>query len=185
MIPTWRPPTTTPEVPAPSLVPKVQAKAPRHKGFDEAFAHFLHTFTNENTHLKITDTEYYARFKLSTLFTGLMYMAISILTADRWPVMPPSFLSLATLVRALQNLGLGVAVAYIGDDVVDIYTWSNRPLSSVRADIREAVRRYTPTDVTLNAVYYIVGENIMIWDEFNWDDGKVWASDPVLVYRGR
>ncbi len=168
-------------------MPEVRANAPHRKGFKDIFAHFPHTFTDETRYLRITDLEYYARFTLRDWapFTGLMYMAIYVLTADRWPVMPPSFLSLATLVRALRNLGLGVAVAYIGDDVVDIYTWSNRPLSSVRADIQEAVRQYTPTDVTLNAVYYIVGENIMIWDEFNWDDGKVWASDPVLVYRGR
>jgi hypothetical protein len=96
--------------------------------------------------------------------------------------MPPNFSSLASLVGALRDLGLGVAVAYIDESVVDIYTWSNRPLSAVRPDILEAVRRHTPNDVTLNAVYYIVGENIMIWDSFDWDNGKVWAGDPVRVY---
>jgi hypothetical protein len=69
--------------------------------------------------------------------------------------------------------------------VVDVYTWSNRPLSSVGSDILEAVNRHTPSDVTLNAVYYIVGENVMVWDQFNWDDGSVWAGDPILVYSGR
>ncbi len=184
MIPTWRPPSDTPTPPALKPVPEVLAKAPRRKGFDEVFAHFLHTFTNETTLLKITDTEYYARFTLRdlTLFTGLMYMAIYVLTADQRPMLPPIFSTLANLVGALQDLGLGVAVAHIRDDLVDIYTWSNRPLSSVRADIREAVRQHTPTDVTLNAMYYIMGENIMIWDVFRWDDGSVWANDPVRVY---
>jgi hypothetical protein len=111
-----------------------------------------------------------------------MYMAIFILTADQWPTMPPTFASLANLVKALQDLGLGVAVAYINENVVDIYTWSNRPLSSVESGILDAVYDYMPNDVALNAVYYIVGENIMVWDQFNWDDGKVWASEPTLVY---
>jgi hypothetical protein len=31
-------------------------------------------------------------------------------------------------------------------------------------------------------VYYIVGGNIMIWDAFRWDDGSVWADNPVRVY---
>jgi hypothetical protein len=111
-----------------------------------------------------------------------MYMAIFILTADQWPTMPPTFASLANLVKALQDLGLGVAVAYINENVVDIYTWSNRPLSSVESGILDAVYDYMPDDVALNAVYYIVGENIMVWDQFNWDDGKVWTGDPILVY---
>ncbi len=172
-------------MPALSLVLEVRANAPRRKGFDQVFAHFPHTFTNETTHLKITDTEYYARFTLRDLtppFTGLMYMAIYVLTADQRPMLPPIFSTLTNLVEALRDLGLGVAVAHIGDNLVDIYTWSSRPLSSVREDIREAIRRRTPTDVTLNAVYYIVGENIMIWDVFRWDDGSVWADDPVRVY---
>jgi hypothetical protein len=135
--------------------------------------------------LRIVDLEYYARFRLSAPFTRPMYMAIFILTADQWPSLTPIFSTLADLVGALRNLGLGVAVAYINEDVVDIYTWSVRPLSSVRRDILGAVRNNTPTDVTLNAVYYIVGENIMVWDQFNWDDGKVWAGDPILVYPGR
>jgi hypothetical protein len=167
---------------------EVRANAPHRKGFDEIFAHFPHTFTNETTYFKITDFEYYARFTLKDLrppFTGLLYMAIYILTADQWPTLPPTFSTLANLVNALRSLGLGVAVAYINDSVVDIYTWSSRPLSSVRDDILEAVRRHMPTDATINAVYYIVGENIMIWDEFRWDDGSVWAGDPVLVYSGR
>jgi hypothetical protein len=162
-------------------VPEVQAQAPR-KPIKDPFAHFSHTFTNETRYLRIVDLEYYARFKLGELFTGLMYMAIFILTADQWPTMPPTFSSLANLVGALQDLGLGVAVAYINDDVVDIYTWSNRPLSSVNSGILDAVYDHMPSDVTLNAVYYIVGENIMVWDQFNWDDGAVWASDPILVY---
>jgi hypothetical protein len=162
-------------------VPEVRAQAPG-EAIKNPFAHFLHTFTYGTRHLRITDLEYYARFRLGELFTGLMYMAIFILTADQWPVMPPNFSSLANLVNALRDLGLGVAVAYIDEDVVDIYTWSNRPLSAARSDILEAVRRHTPTDVTLNAVYYIVGENIMIWDSFDWDNGKVWAGDPVRVY---
>jgi hypothetical protein len=162
-------------------VPEVRAQAPG-KAIKDPFAHFPHVFTNEGRHLRITDLEYYARFKLSELFTGLMYMAIFILTADQWPAMPPTFSSLANLVRALRDLGLGVAVAYINDSTVDIYLWSTRPLGAVRDAIRNAVNANTPTDVTLNAVYYIVGDNIMIWDQFNWDDGSVWADDPVRVY---
>ncbi len=184
MIPTWRLPTTTPDVPGLKPVPEARANAPRRKAIRSPFAHFPHTFTDETRYLRITDLEYYARFKLRDLasFTGLMYMAIYILTADQRPMLPPIFSTLANLVDALRDLGLGVAVAHIRDDVVDIYTWSSRPLSSVREDIREAVHRHMPTDVTLNAVYYIVGENIMIWDVFRWDDGSVWAADPVRVY---
>ncbi len=183
MIPTWRSPTTTPDVPGLRPVPEVRAPAPEPgKAIKSPFAHFPHTFTNETRYLRITDLGYYARFKLGELFTGLMYLAIYILTADQRPMLPPIFSTLANLVGALQDLGLGVAVAYIRDDVVDVYTWSNRPPSSVRDDIREAVRRYTPNDVTLNAVYYIVGGGIMIWDVFRWDDGSVWAADPVRVY---
>lgn len=181
MIPTWRSPTTTAQVPNPRPVPEAQAQAPG-KAIKDPFAHFSHTFTNETGYLRITDLEYYARFKLRELFTGLMYMAIFILTADQWPTMPPTFSSLASLVNALRDLGLGVAVAYINENVVDIYTWSNRPLSSVESSILDAVYDHTPTDVTLNAVYYIVGDNIMVWDQFNWDDGRVWANDPILVY---
>jgi len=181
MIPTWRPPTTTPQVPNPAPVPEVRAQAPG-KAIKDPFAHFSHTFTNETGYLRVTDLEYYARFKLRELFTGLMYMAIYILTADQRPPMPSS---LANLVNALRRLGLGVAVAYINEGVVDIYTWSSRPLFSVREDILKAVRRHTLTDATLNAVYYIVGENIMVWDKFRWDDGSVWAEDPVLVYSRR
>jgi len=167
--------------PALKPVPEVRAGAPG-KAIKDPFGHFSHTFEPQTGYLRITDLEYYARFKLGQLFTGLMYMAIYILTADQRPMLPPTFSSLANLVNALRGLGLGVAVAYINDNVVDIYTWSNRPLSSVRTDILEAVRRHTPTDTTLNAVYYIVGENIMVWDEFRWDDGSVWANDPVRVY---
>jgi hypothetical protein len=181
VIPTWRSPTATPQVPSPKPVPEVRAQAPG-KAIKDPFAHFSHTFANETRYLRITDLEYYARFKLSELFTGLMYMAIFILEADQWPTMPPTFSSLANLVRALQDLGLGVAVAYINDSVVDIYTWSNRPPSAVESGILDAVYDHTPTDVTLHAVYYIVGENIMVWGQFNWDDGKVWAGDPILVY---
>jgi hypothetical protein len=181
VIPTWRSPTATPQVPRPVPVPEVHAQAPG-KAIKDPFAHFPHTFTNETRYLRIVDLEYYARFKLSEPFTGLMYMAIFILTADQWPAMPPTFHSLTNLVRALRDLGLGVAVAYINESVVDIYAWSNRPLSSVESGIRNAVRRFTPGDVTLNAVYYIVGENIMVWDVFRWDDGSVWANDPIQVY---
>jgi hypothetical protein len=161
-------------------VPEVRAQAPG-KAIKDPFAHFSHTFTNGTGYLRIVDLEYYARFKLSELFTWL-YMAIFILTADQWPAMPPIFSSLANLVRALRDLGLGVAVAYINDSTVDIYLWSTRPLGAVRDAIRNAVNANTPADVTLNAVYYIVGDNIMIWDQFNWDDGSVWADDPVRVY---
>jgi hypothetical protein len=181
VIPTWRPPTTTPQVPNLKPVPEVRAQV-SGKAIKDPFAHFSHTFTNETGYLRITDLEYYARFKLGGLFTRPMYMAIFILTADQWPAMPSTFSSLANLVNALRDLELGVAVAYIDESVVDIYAWSNRPLSAVRSDILDAVRRHTPTDVTLNAVYYIVGENIMVWDDFNWDEGKVWAGDPVRVY---
>jgi hypothetical protein len=65
-------------------VPEVRAKA-QGKVIKDPFAHFSHTFTNETGYLRITDLEYYARFKLSELFTGLMYMAIYILTADQRP----------------------------------------------------------------------------------------------------
>jgi len=82
VIPTWRPPTT-PQVPNPKPVPEVRAQAPG-KAIKDPFAHFSYTFTNETGYLRITDLEYYARFKLSELFTGLMYMAIFILTADQW-----------------------------------------------------------------------------------------------------
>jgi len=181
VIPTWRPPSETPTPPALKPVPEALAQTPG-KAIKEPFAHFPHTFTNETGYLRIVDLEYYARFKLSELFTGLMYMAIFILTADQWPTMPPTFSSLAGLVRALRDLGFGVAVAYIRDDVVDIYLWSERPLSSVREAIRNAISANAPRDATLNAVYYIVGENIMIWDAFRWDDGSVWASEPVRVY---
>lgn len=84
MIPTWRSPTTTPQVPNPVPVPEVRAQATQ-KAIKDPFAHFSHTFTNETRYLRITDLEYYARFKLSELFTGLMYMAIFILTADQRP----------------------------------------------------------------------------------------------------
>jgi len=84
VIPTWRSPTTTPQVPNPKPVPEVNAQAPG-KAIKDPFAHFPHTFTNETRYLRITDLEYYARFKLSELFTGLMYMAIYILTADQRP----------------------------------------------------------------------------------------------------
>jgi hypothetical protein len=84
VIPTWRSPTTTPQVPNPAPVPEVRAQA-GGKAIKNPFAHFSHTFTNENSYLRIADLEYYARFKLSELFTGLMYMAIFILTADQWP----------------------------------------------------------------------------------------------------
>jgi hypothetical protein len=65
-------------------VPEVRPQA-GGKAIKNPFAHFSHTFTNENSYLRIVDLEYYARFKLSELFTGLMYMAIFILTADQWP----------------------------------------------------------------------------------------------------
>jgi hypothetical protein len=155
----------------------VQAKA-QGKAIKDPFSHFSHTFTNGNRYLRIVDVEYYARFRLSEPFTGLMYMAIFILTADQWPTGLP----LGSLLAALQNLGLGVAVAYINRNVVDVYTWSNRPLSAVESGILDAIRRHTFRDLTLNAVYYIVGENIMVWDEFYWDDSKVWANDPTQVY---
>jgi len=105
-----------------------------------------------------------------------MYMAIFILTPDQW------LSKLVNLVNDLQDLGLGVAVAFIDENVVDIYTWSARPLSAVESGILDAVRGHTPTDVTLNAVYYILGANIMVWDQFYWDDGKAWANDPTQVY---
>ena len=73
-------------------------------------------------------------------------------------------------------------MAYISGNVVDIYTWSARPLSSVESGILSAVRNYAPDNITLNAVYYIVGDNIMVWDQFSWDDSKVWANDPTRVY---
>jgi len=84
VIPTWRSPTGTPVVPRLAPVPEVRAKA-QGKVIKDPFAHFSHTFTNETGYLRITDLEYYARFKLSELFTGLMYMAIYILTADQRP----------------------------------------------------------------------------------------------------
>jgi hypothetical protein len=155
----------------------VQAKA-QGKAIKDPFSHFSHTFTNGNRYLRIVDVEYYARFRLSEPFTGLMYMAIFILTADQWPTGLP----LGSLLAALQNLGLGVSVAYISGNVVDIYTWSARPLSSVESGILSAVRNYAPDNITLNAVYYIVGDNIMVWDQFSWDDSKVWANNPILVY---
>jgi hypothetical protein len=71
--------------PALKPVPEVRARVPRLKLIKRPFTHYSHTFTNQNTYLRITDLEYYARFKLSELFTGLMYMAIYILTADQWP----------------------------------------------------------------------------------------------------
>jgi len=184
VIPTWRPPSETPIQPVPKLVLEVRAQVPGGS-IRNSFAHFPHTFTNETGHLRIVDLEYYARFTLrdvSPPFSGLMYMAIFILAADQRPALPPIFSTLTGLVDALRNLGLGVAVAYISDSVVDIYTWSSRPLSAVRPSILDVVHSHMPTDATLNAVYYIVGENIMIWDEFNWDDGSVWADDPVRVY---
>jgi len=177
MIPTWRPPTTTPQIPRLKPTPEVRAQA-QGRLIKEPFTHFSRTFTNETRYLRIVNAEYYARFRLVLPFTGPMYMAIFVLTADQWPAGLP----LANLLIALQNLGLGVAVAYINADVVDIYTWSNRPLSAVQSDILNAVREYRPNDVTLNAVYYIVGENIMVWDRFSWDDGWVWAGDPIRVY---
>ncbi len=181
MIPTWRPPTTTPAAPSPAPVPEMRALAPQ-KAIKDPFTHFAGTFTNETRYLRVVDLNYYARFKLRELFTGLMYMAIYILTADQRPAVPPTPSTLSALVTALQDYGLGVAVAHINPSVVDIYTWSNRPLSAVRSGILDAVNSHTPSDVTLNAVYYIVGENIMVWDQFNWDDGKVWAGDPIRVY---
>jgi len=84
VIPTWRPPTTTPQIPSPKPVPEVRAQA-SGKVIKDPFAHFSYTFTNETRYLRITDLEYYARFKLGELFTGLMYMAIFILTADQRP----------------------------------------------------------------------------------------------------
>jgi hypothetical protein len=182
MIPAWRSATTTPQTPALKPVPEVRARA-GGKAIKDPFSHFSHTFTNGSRYLRIVDVEYYARFRLSEPFTGLMYMAIFILTADQWPAMPPVFSTLSGLVGALRGLGLGVAVAHINDSVVDIYTWSNRPLSSVRSGIINAIRGHMPSDVTVNAVYYIVGENIMIWNQFDWDDGSVWANNLVLVYR--
>ena len=181
MIPTWRSATTTPQTPALKPVPEVRAQV-SGKVID-SFAHFSHTFVNRAWYVRIVDLEYYARFRIVFPFTGLMYMAIFILTADQWPAMPPAFSTLSGLVGALQGLGLGVAVAHINDSVVDIYTWSNRSLSSVRSGIMDAIRGHMPGDVTLNAVYYIVGENIMVWNQFDWDDGSVWANNPVLVYR--
>jgi hypothetical protein len=204
VIPTWRPPSATLTPPAPKPVPDVRAMAPNQRGFDNTFAHFSYTFTNETTYLKITDIEYYARFALRELrspdeprgpdepgrppsgpiFAGLMYMSITILTANQAVGLPPVLIpsTLSSLVSALTNLGLGVAVAYINSSTVDIYLWSTRPLSAVRDAIWNAVNANMPTDVTLNAVYYIVGQNIMIWDVFYWDDGSVWADDPVRVY---
>jgi hypothetical protein len=75
VIPTWRSPTTTPYVPNPAPAPEVRARADG-KAIKNPFAHFSHTFTNEKSYLRIVDLEYYARFKLSELFTGLMYMNI-------------------------------------------------------------------------------------------------------------
>ena len=180
MIPTWRSPTTTPQVPRSVPVPEMKAQV-SGKVID-SFAHFSHTFVNRAWYVGIVDLEYYARFRIVSPFTGLMYMAIFILTADQWPAMPPVFSTLSGLVGALQGLGLGVAVAQINDSVVDIYTWSNRSLSAVESGILSAVRNYAPGNITLNAVYYIVGDNIMVWDQFSWDDSKVWANDPTRVY---
>jgi len=177
MIPNWRPVTTTPQIPGPKPTPEVRAQV-QAKVKSEPFVHFSNTLINKRWYLKIVDAEYYARFGLITPFTGPMYMTISIITADQWPAGLP----LANLFGALQSLGLGVAVAYIDGYTVDIYTWSNRPLSAVQSDILGAINRNTPNDVTLNAVYYIVGDNIMVWDQFIWDSGRVWANDPTLVY---
>jgi hypothetical protein len=163
-------------------VPEVRAGVPPLKLIREPFTHYSHTFTNQDTYLRIVDREYYARFVLRSAFTAPMYMSIFVLAIGQRFELPPILSSLANLIRILRTFGFNVSVVYINRDTVDIYIWSSRPLASARHDISYAFRRHMPSNVTVNAAYYIVGEDIMIWDDFNWDSGKVWANDPTRVY---
>jgi len=106
-------------------------------------------------------------------------MSVSILPAGQWPSLATP-LPLAKLVDALESIGLGVSVAYPGPFVANIYTWSRKSLSSVAPSIRRAVICHKPPFTTIT-VYYVIGENIMVWDRSRWDR-SFWSNDPVMVY---
>ena len=176
MIPTFRPPRTTPLPPSLKPVPEVSIRLGT-RAIKRHFGHFPYTYEASIGSVRLRDVEYYARYQFAYLFMGAVYMRIAL--ADS--IAPGT--SLSNLVNALRAVGLRVYIAYLSARRVDIYTVGGQSLSEAMvAMIRNTLRANFPTDVEINAVYYLQGENSMFWDHFNWDDGSVWTGSPVRIY---